>query len=134
MKCEKCKKVCMESELINGYCYECRNKYKEESYSKNDGELSEVINKIAKENQNENLKYNITTENPTAKKLKLIINATWVLSIIFALISGIVLIIQEQVVTGIIIMIALPFSAWLSTVVLESFKEIITLLQDLKNK
>ena len=28
MKCIKCKKDCLESELENGLCYECRNKYR----------------------------------------------------------------------------------------------------------
>lgn len=29
MECKKCKKSCMDSELINGFCEECRIKYKD---------------------------------------------------------------------------------------------------------
>lgn len=31
MNCVKCKKNCLESELVDGLCYECRNKYKNSS-------------------------------------------------------------------------------------------------------
>lgn len=31
MNCVRCKKNCLESELVDGLCYECRNKYKSSS-------------------------------------------------------------------------------------------------------
>ena len=141
MKCEKCKKECSESELIEGYCYECRNKYKDDEYNKNNSELSEIINKISKENidelrnfRNQSSMWDNEEDNPTVEKLKFIINAIWILGVIFAIVLCIYLMEQGMIVTGIIAMIVVPFFTWLSTIVLESFKEIIVLLQDLKNK
>ena len=31
MNCVRCKKNCLESELVDGLCYECRNRYKSSS-------------------------------------------------------------------------------------------------------
>ncbi len=41
MECKKCKKECMENELFNGFCNECRKKY-------NIKELNNIENPIAK--------------------------------------------------------------------------------------
>lgn len=43
MQCKKCKKNCMESELVNGYCLDCLQKYKN-----NKEELKNTENKFGK--------------------------------------------------------------------------------------
>lgn len=42
MKCKRCKKECMESELKDGYCFECYSKYKN-----NIAELKSIKNSVA---------------------------------------------------------------------------------------
>lgn len=42
MECKRCKKVCMESELTNGFCSECFQKYKGDIYK-----LKNIKNPIA---------------------------------------------------------------------------------------
>lgn len=44
MKCKRCKKECMESELNNGYCFECYNKYKNDIT-----ELKNIKNSVAED-------------------------------------------------------------------------------------
>lgn len=43
MECKKCKKECMESELIDGFCSNCIEKYKN-----NKEELNKIENRIGK--------------------------------------------------------------------------------------
>lgn len=42
MRCKRCKKECMESELTDGYCFECYSKYKN-----NITELKNIKNSVA---------------------------------------------------------------------------------------
>lgn len=84
MECKKCKKECMESELSNGFCSECIEKY---------GENTSKLKNIS---------------NPIADILK-----KWFISIIIGgLILGIILFIYSQEIIGafICVIVSLPIA------------------------
>lgn len=110
MQCKKCKKECMESELTNGYCYECYQKYKNDVI-----ELKNIENSIA-----------------TAIK-----KASTIIKIIGYIVTSILLfalIYTYGFFIGIISALIEAFIIFITTILLDGFAEIIQLLENIKNK
>ena len=110
MNCKKCKKECMESELTNGYCYECYQKYKN-----NIVELKNIENPIA------------TTIKKASTVLK-IIGYIGTAILLFALIY------TYGFLIGCISALIEVFIVFVTTILLDGFAEIIQLLDNIKNK
>lgn len=110
MKCKKCKKECMESELTNGYCYSC--------YQESKGNIEELK----------------TIKNDTAEKIKKTSNVIKILGYIGSLILLFLFIYLYNFTNGLIVGILTAFSIFITTILLDGFAEIIQLLENIKNK
>lgn len=110
MQCKKCKKECMESELTNGYCYNC--------YQDCKGNIEELK----------------TITNETASKIKKTSNVIKILGYIGSLILLFLYIYIYNFTTGLIAGILTAFSIFITTILLDGFAEIIQLLENIKNK
>lgn len=110
MQCKKCKKECMESELTNGYCYDCYQKYK--------NDITELKN----------------IENPVATKVKTASSVIKIIGYIGTVIILLALVFAYGFLTGIIGGILEAFAIFIITTLLDGFAEIIQLLQNIKDK
>lgn len=110
MQCQKCKKECMESELTNGYCYNCYQKYKD-----NITELKNI-------------------KNPIATKIKTASSAIKISGYIGALLLLFALVYYYGFFIGIVWSISEAFIIFITTTLLDGFSEIIQLLQNIKDK
>lgn len=110
MQCKKCKNECMESELTNGYCYECSQKYKDD--------IAELKN----------------TENPISTKIKTASSIIKIIGYIGTIIVLLALIFAYGFLIGITGGILEAFVIFITTTLLDGFAEIIQLLQNIKDK
>lgn len=110
MQCKKCKKECMESELTNGYCYECYQKYKNDVI-----ELKNI-------------------ENPIATAIKKASTIIKIFGYIGTAILLFALIYIYGFFIGFISALIEAFIIFVITILLDGFAEIIQLLENIKNK
>lgn len=110
MQCKKCRKECMESELINGCCNDCWEKYKN-----NPSELKNVKNYTA----------------AVIKRASTIIRIIGYLATVilfFAITSA------YNFLIALAFAITEAFAIFIITILLDGFAEIIQLLENLNNK
>lgn len=110
MQCKKCKKECMESELTNGYCYECYQKYKNDVI-----ELKNVENHVA----------------TTIKRASTIIKIIGYIGTVILLFAFIY---TYGFFIGFTFALIEVFIIFITSILLDGFSEIIQLLENIKNK
>lgn len=121
MKCVRCKKECLNDELINGYCYDCR-KY------------------LGVDEKNiSSLKYNSDVTNEVGSKISVASSIIKYSGMVSSVIGAIVYICEfKDSAFGVVLAIVLGFIgiivSYFIGLLLDGLAEILNLLENIKNK